>query len=194
MFPHMLECFLMKTTKGSIEKNKRKRIPLGCFCGYVHIHTHTYRVGERESTSPHIGEITATWSGTLSIMLGPLKPHRCPLTCPKISPLLPNTPCGHSSGHSEKHQNKTHPRGEILSACPAHESAWRLVLPTSQRLPLPLFSSKKRINYNSKRWTHLFSLSPGKRLLHSDNLIAMTQCFSKHCKDIEQLLLALICL
>ena len=65
---------------------KIKRISLGSFWGhvqkngslYTHARTHTHRLGES-----HIREITATWSRTLSIILGPLKPHRCPLTCPK---------------------------------------------------------------------------------------------------------------
>lgn len=152
---------MMKTAKASIEnKNKRKRIPLGSFCGRwqpSHPHTHMHTQWGRESTSPHIREITATWSGTLSIMLGPLKPHRCPLTCPKIPPPSPKL----SMWSFIRPQQETSKQNTSLGGNPLSLSRTWITLEIRVSYPDWTVRSSfcyylllKELNFNSKRWTH----------------------------------------
>lgn len=124
---------MMKTAKASIEnKNKRKRIPLGSFCGWwqpSHTHTHAHTVWGREHLPTYKRNYCHLKRNPVYHAGAPKAPQ-VSFNMPKDPLLPPNSPCGHSSGPSKKHQNKTHPWGEILSACPAHESPWRLELPT----------------------------------------------------------------
>lgn len=147
---------------------------------HTHIHAHTQSGGEREreSTSPHIREITATWSGTLSIMLGPLKPHRCPLTCPKIPPPPETLHVVIHQATARNIKTKHIPGGNPLSP----SCTWITLEIRASHPDRPVRGSfshyflLKELNYNSKRWTHLFfslSLSTGKKWLHADNLYVL---------------------
>lgn len=147
---------------------------------YTHTNKHTYtqRLGER-----HIREITATWSGTLSIILGPLKPHRCSLTCPKTpSPLPQLSMWSFIRPQQETSKQNTSPGEKPLSL----SSTW-IPLEISVSLPDRIVTGSfchyllpKKLNYNSKRWAHGFSLFPGKKLSNFHNLNVMLQWFSNN--------------